>query len=179
MATWNSRGLRGSFLEELVNMTNDKYRSQKLALVQKVPTPIKPITIDQTTRHITLAYFEQKSTVDYIGVVQGIPICFDAKECATDRFPLANVHEHHNLFKNDFEEQDGIAFLLIYFKAKDTFMYLPYAKLDRFWRRMEEGGAKHFKYEELDPAYEISTYSGTFVHYLEQIQMDLEQRDSR
>lgn len=70
MATWNSRGLRGSFLEELVNMTNDKYRSQKLALVQKVPTPIKPITIDQTTRHITLAYFEQKSTVDYIGVVQ-------------------------------------------------------------------------------------------------------------
>ena len=151
MATWNSRGLRGSFLEELVNMTNDKYRSQKLALVQKVPTPIKPITIDQTTRHITLAYFEQKSTVDYIGVVQGIPICFDAKECATDRFPL----------------------------AKDTFMYLPYAKLDRFWRRMEEGGAKHFKYEELDPAYEISTYSGTFVHYLEQIQMDLEQRDSR
>ena len=55
MATWNSRGLRGSFLEELVNMTNDKYRSQKLALVQKVPTPIKPITIDQTTRHITLA----------------------------------------------------------------------------------------------------------------------------
>ena len=179
MATWNSRGLRGSFLEELVNMTNDKYRSQKLALVQKVPTPIKPITIDQTTRHITLAYFEQKSTVDYIGVVQGIPICFDAKECATDRFPLANVHEHQIRFKKEFEEQDGIAFLLIYFKAKDTFMYLPYAKLDRFWRRMEEGGAKHFKYEELDPAYEISTYSGTFVHYLEQIQMDLEQRDSR
>lgn len=179
MATWNSRGLRGSFLEELVNMTNDKYRSQKLALVQKVPTPIKPITIDQTTRHITLAYFEQKSTVDYIGVVQGIPICFDAKECATDRFPLANVHEHQICFMKEFEEQDGIAFLLIYFKAKDTFMYLPYAKLDRFWRRMEEGGAKHFKYEELDPAYEISTYSGTFVHYLEQIQMDLEQRDSR
>ena len=179
MATWNSRGLRGSFLEELVNMTNDKYRSQKLALVQKVPTPIKPITIDQTTRHITLAYFEQKSTVDYIGVVQGIPICFDAKECATDRFPLANVHEHQIRFMKEFEGQDGIAFLLIYFKAKDTFMYLPYAKLDRFWRRMEEGGAKHFKYEELDPAYEISTYSGTFVHYLEQIQMDLEQRDSR
>ena len=179
MATWNSRGLRGSFLEELVNMTNEKYRSQKLALVQKVPTPIKPITIDQATRHITLAYFEQKSTVDYIGVVQGIPICFDAKECATDRFPLANVHEHQIRFMKEFEEQDGISFLLIYFKAKDTFMYLPYAKLDEFWRRMEEGGAKHFKYEELDPAYEISTYSGTFVHYLEQMQMDLEQRDSR
>ena len=167
--------------DEIAHKTvyREKYRSQKLALVQKVPTPIKPITIDQTTRHITLAYFEQKSTVDYIGVVQGIPICFDAKECATDRFPLANVHEHQIRFMKEFEEQDGIAYLLIYFKAKDTFMYLPYAKLDEFWRRMEEGGAKHFKYEELDPAYEISTYSGTFVHYLEQIQMDLEQRDSR
>ena len=81
MPTWNSRGLRGSFLEELVNMTNEKYQAQNLALVQKIPTPIKPINIDQETRHITLAYFEQKSTVDYIGVVQGIPICFDAKEC--------------------------------------------------------------------------------------------------
>ena len=39
------------------------------------------------TRHITLAYFEQKSTVDYIGAVQGIPVCFDAKECNTDTFP--------------------------------------------------------------------------------------------
>ena len=45
MATWNSRGLRGSTLEELINVTNDKYREKKLALVQKIPTPIKPITI--------------------------------------------------------------------------------------------------------------------------------------
>ena len=55
MPTWNSRGLRGSFLEELVNMTNEKYQAQNLALVQKIPTPIKPINIDQETRHITLA----------------------------------------------------------------------------------------------------------------------------
>ena len=176
MATWNSRGLRGSFLEELVNMTNEKYRSQKLALVQKVPTPIKPITIDQATRHITLAYFEQKSTVDYIGVVQGIPICFDAKECATDRFPLANVHEHQIRFMKEFEEQDGIAFLLIYFKAKDTFMYLPYAKLDEFWRRMEEGGRKSFRREELDEKYYLPKKSGFLVPYLEGLKLDLETR---
>ena len=97
MGTWNSRGLRGSFLEEMINLTNEKYRDQKLALIQKVPTPIKPIRIDQATRHITLAYFDQKSTVDYIGVVQGIPVCFDAKECASERFPLPNVHPHQIL----------------------------------------------------------------------------------
>lgn len=176
MATWNSRGLRGSFLEELVNMTNEKYRSQKLALIQKVPTPIKPINIDKETRHITLAYFEQKSTVDYIGVVQGIPVCFDAKECATENFPLANVHEHQIRFMEEYEQQDGIAFLLIYFKSKDCFMYLPFSDLMKFWKRMEQGGLKHFKFEELDPSFEISTYSGTFVHYLEQLQMDMNRR---
>ncbi len=88
MATWNSRGLRGSTLEDLINRTNDQYREKKLALVQKIPTPITPIDIDKESRHITLAYFDQKSTVDYIGVVQGIPICFDAKETRSDTFSL-------------------------------------------------------------------------------------------
>ncbi len=78
MGTWNSRGLRGSFLEEMINMTNEKYRNQKLALIQKVPTPITPVRMDQETKHITLAYFEQKSTVHKKGEVQGITECFDA-----------------------------------------------------------------------------------------------------
>lgn len=80
MPTWNSRGLRGASLEELINVTNEKYREKKLALVQKIPTPIKPIKIDKETRHITLAYFDQKSTVDYIGIAQGYAVAFDAKE---------------------------------------------------------------------------------------------------
>jgi recombination protein U len=178
MATWNSRGLRGSFLEELINLTNEKYRTQKLALIQKIPTPIKPINIDKETRHITLAYFDQKSTVDYIGVVQGIPVCFDAKECAIERFDLAtNVHEHQMQYMKEFDEQEGIAFLLIYFKSKDCYMYLPFRDLKKFWDRMMAGGPKNFKLDELNPSYEISTYSGTFLHYLEQIQMDMNERE--
>ena len=45
MATWNSRGLRGSALEEMINYTNDLYKEKHLALIQKIPTPIKPIQI--------------------------------------------------------------------------------------------------------------------------------------
>ena len=116
MPSWNSRGLRGSILEELINLTNSKYEEKHLALIQKIPTPIKPITIDSETRHITLAYFDQKSTVDYIGVVQGIPVCFDAKECATETFPLQNIHAHQVRFMQEFEQQGGIAFLLLYFQ---------------------------------------------------------------
>ena len=61
MGTWNSRGLRGSTLEDMINHTNDLYREKKLALIQKIPTPITPVSIDKTSRHITLAYFDQKS----------------------------------------------------------------------------------------------------------------------
>ena len=93
MATWNSRGLRGSTLEEFINHTNTRYSEMGLALIQKIPTPITPVRIDKEHRHITLAYFDKISTVDYIGAVQGIPVCFDAKECNADTFPLQNVHE--------------------------------------------------------------------------------------
>ena len=110
MTTWKSRGLRGSTLEDLINRSNEKYDEAGLALVQKIPTPITPINIDKATRHITLAYFDQKSTVDYIGAVQGIPICFDAKECATDTFSLNNIHEHQVRFMRKFEKQGGISF---------------------------------------------------------------------
>lgn len=176
MGTWNTRGLRGSALEDLINLTNDKYREKKLALIQKIPTPIKPIRIDKESRHITLAYFEQKSTVDYIGAVQGIPVCFDAKECATDNFPLANVHPHQIDFMEHFEEQGGVAFLLIHFTGRDILTYLPYRHLRKFWDRMKMGGRKHFKYGELDSSYELPEKAQVPAHYLEPLNKDLMER---
>lgn len=177
MPSWNSRGLRGSTLEEAINMTNEKYRQKKLALIQKVPTPIKPMKIDQTTKHITLAYFDQKSTVDYIGVVQGIPVCFDAKECAKETFPLQNIHEHQIAFMKEFEEQGGIAFFLLYFLSKDVFYYLTLKQLLFFWERAQAGGRKSFLFHELDMKYQVSPYAGVMVHYLEALQMDLNNRE--
>ena len=177
MGTWNTRGLRGSALEDLTNLSNDKYRDKGLALIQKVPTPIKPIKIDQESRHITLAYFDQKSTVDYIGAVQGIPICFDAKECAKDTFSLQNIHEHQVQFMGDFEKQGGIAFFLIYYTQKDLFYYLPYEMLLFFWNRAEEGGRKSFRFEELNPEYILPKKSGVLVPYLEAVRKDLEDRE--
>ena len=150
---WTSRGLRGSTLEEMINRTNEQYRDKHLALIQKVPTPITPIKIDKESRHITLAYFEKKSTVDYIGAVQGIPVCFDAKECKTDSFPLANIHEHQVTFMKDFEQQGGISFLLLYFTARDEYYYLRYETMKTFWDRGQNGGKKHFSYTELETSF--------------------------
>ena len=173
MATWNSRGLRGSLLEEMINLTNEKYRAGGFALIQKVPTPITPITIDKETRHITLAYFDQKSTVDYIGAVQGIPVCFDAKECAVDTFALQNIHQHQVQFMRDFEKQQGIAFFLIYYTSRDLMYYMSIRDLDVFWERMEQGGRKSFRFDELNKEFFIKPKIGQMVPYLEMIQLDL------
>lgn len=177
MGTWNTRGLRGSTLEELLNRTNEKYMENHLALIQKIPTPITPVRMDPNSRQITLAYFDQKSTVDYIGVVQGIPVCFDAKECGTDTFPLANIHPHQVSFMEEFEKQNGIAFFLIFYTAKDLFYYLPFRKLKEFWDRAEGGGRKSFPISELDEKYFLPKQQGIFVPYLEGIQIDLKERD--
>ncbi|MDD5935078.1 MAG: Holliday junction resolvase RecU [Clostridiales bacterium] len=177
MPSWNSRGLRGSALEEMINLTLEKYRDNRLALIQKIPTPITPIQIDKVKRHITLAYFEQKSTVDYIGVVQGVPVCFDAKECAVDTFALANIHEHQVEFMKDFEGQGGISFFLIYYSKRDEYYYLRLEELLKFWNRAKEGGRKSFRFEELSADYFIKSKGGVFVPFLELLQKDLNLRD--
>lgn len=177
MGTWNSRGLRGSSLEEYINRTNDKYREHKLGLVQKIPTPITPIKMDKEHKQITLAYFDQKSTVDYIGVIQGIPVCFDAKECAVDTFSLQNVHSHQVEFMREFEEQGGVSFFIIYYTHRDVLYYLRFGKLLEFWNRKEEGGRKSFRYEEVEPEYILSPNSGLFVPYLDALQADLTSRE--
>lgn len=177
MATWKTRGLRGSLLEDLINRTNDKYREQRLALIQKVPTPITPMQIDRESRHITLAYFNQKSTVDYIGVVQGIPVCFDAKECAGTTFSLQNVHPHQVEFMRQFEQQDGVAFFLLFFSREGIYYYLPLRHFLAFWKRAQEGGRKSFRMDELDMSYVIPQEQGIMVPYLDMLQRDLLERN--
>ena len=176
MSTWNSRGLRGSTLEDMINRTNERYLESGLALIQKIPTPITPINIDKNTRHITLAYFDQKSTVDYIGAVQGIPVCFDAKECAVDRFALQNIHEHQVKFMEDFEKQGGISFILLFFSSLNETYYIPFKDIKFFYERSLNGGRKSFTYDEIDKNYKINSTSGAVVHYLEGIKRDLQNR---
>lgn len=177
MPTWKSRGLRGSALEELINRTNDKYMEKGLALIQKIPTPITPIEIDQTTRHITLAYFDQKSTVDYIGAVQGVPVCFDAKECTKDTFPIHNIHEHQIDFMKRFKQQGGIAFFLLYYTERNKYYYMSIDEMLVFYKRSENGGRKSFRFDELNEENFLPEKAGIFVPYLDMIAKELQNEE--
>jgi recombination protein U len=77
----------------------------------------------------------------------------------------------------EFEQQGGIAFLIIHFTAKDEIYYMTFRELYRYWQRMKDGGRKSFTYDEMDKSYEVHAKKDILVHYLEALQKDLEQRD--
>ena len=176
MPTWNSRGLRGSVFEDLINKTNEIYEENGLCIVQKIPTPITPIEIDKNSHHITLAYFDKKSTVDYIGAVQGIPVCFDAKESKTDTFPIANIHEHQMNFMKKYVKNEGLAFLLIYYSDHEDYYFMTYDEAEGFYLRAKEGGKKSFRRDELNPKYFFKPKEGLFVPYLDMIKLYLDEK---
>lgn len=175
MGYWNTTALRGGTFEEMINMTNDVYRQKGLALIQKVPTPITPMKIDPETSTITLAYFEKKSTVDYLGVAQGVPLCFDAKETARSSFPLGNVHEHQMAFMEAFVAQKGLAFLLVRFARQGEVFCLPYRRLAPLWAVAGRGGRKSIPYDAFDRELIVGNRNGCLVHYLEAVNVMLRQ----
>lgn len=167
MAQWNTRGLRGSAFEEMINLTNQLYMQQKLAVIKKVPTPITPIEVNNHERIITKAYFGEKSTVDYIGVVQGIAVCFEAKETQYKNLPLKNIHPHQIDFMDAFTQQEGVAFLLVHFKSLAEMFFLPAEQLKRHYKMSLQGSRKSIPYSDFDQNYKIHNTSSFPVHYLE------------
>ena len=164
MAYWNTRGLRGSAFEEMVDLTNQLYAQKGLAIIQKVPTPITPVAVDNKARIITHAYFEKKSTIDFIGVAQGLPICFDAKETQQLNLPIKNIHAHQIEFMENFRKQQGISFLLVHFQKKSEVYLLPSEELAKHHANAAAGGRKSIPISEFK--YVVPNKNGFPVHYL-------------
>lgn len=76
----------------------------------------------------------------------------------------------------EFEEQGGIAFIILHWTALDEIDYIPFDQLFGFWKRMQDGGRKSFTYDETDHSWQIGRKRDVLVHYLEMIQKDLERR---
>ena len=166
MAYWKTQGLRGGAFEEIINLTNDLYLQRGLANIQKIPTPITPVEVDNKARIITSAYFERKSTVDFIGVAQGLAICFDAKETTLLNLPMRNIHAHQIDFMENFRKQQGVSFLLVNFKLKGEIFLLPSEILAKYHNLAQNGGRKSIPYSEFNPAFLVPNKNGFPVHYL-------------
>jgi recombination protein U len=174
MGYFSTRGLRGSNLEELINRTNRQYFDDDLAVIQKLPTSIKPVELDSKKGVITLAYFDERSTVDYMGNVQGIPICFDAKETAKKNLPIANIHEHQIRFMEKFIKQGGLAFMLVDFTECGRVFLLDYALLKQYWDGAQNGKRKSIPMEAFRKELEVFRHKRYLIHYLEGVETYLE-----
>lgn len=166
MANYAGRGLRGNSFEELINLTNKAYLDDELAVIQKLPTAIKPVELDSERGVITLAYFDMQSTVDYMGSVQGIPVCFDAKETALKSLPVANIHEHQIVFMEKFARQGGLSFMLVHFTFCDRFFLLEMNTIRAYWDLAQRGGRKSIPFDAFNPELEVFRDSRYAVHYL-------------
>ena len=179
MGYFKTRGLRGSSFEDLINETNREYLADGLAVIQKIPTPITPVEMSSDHSVITLAYFDKQSTVDYIGNIQGIPVCFDAKETKGKSLALSNIKQHQVDFMNAFSAQDGIAFILVSFIDLERCFVMDIEELDRWWEDASRGGRKSIPAEAFDEAIAVERDHRYLVHYLPAVQALLDKRNEK
>ena len=105
---------RGMKLENLINMSNEYYIENDIAIIYKKPTPILVCKVDYKKNLVTEGYYKIPSTLDYNGIYKGKYIDFDAKETLSKTsFPLSNVHEHQLLHMKRVIKHGGISFLII------------------------------------------------------------------
>ena len=115
--------------------------------------------------------------MDYIGVVQGVAICFDAKETTKNFLPISNIHAHQVAFMEAFSQQGGVAFLIVYFKKYDEYFFLPISELKPFYEEAQNGGRKSIPYEKFDPNYKIPIERGLYLHYLKALEQYMRQTE--
>ena len=137
---------RGMNLEEDINLSNEWYTEQGLALITKRPTPINIVKVDYTKgARITDAYFEKQSTTDYNGVYKGKYLDFEAKNTKSKTsFPLSNIEKHQIIHLKRVLEHGGIAFFIIQFQMLNQVYLLDASFVIDFW---ENGGRKSIPIE--------------------------------
>lgn len=151
---------RGKSFENVIDYTNRQYALKGWALVDKVPTPTKNIK--------GRIVYEQKSSVDFIGISHGTGIAFDAKSTKVNtRFDLKNIHAHQMKFLKSYQDQGGKAFFLIHFeKLKETF-FVEFDFVYPYWQTWEGGGRASIPYQEFfNNCPLVHPEKGVALHYL-------------
>lgn len=134
---------RGMSFEEMINKSNEYYLEKNIAVIHKKPTPVQIVKVDYPRRSAAVikeAYFKQASTTDYNGVYKGHYIDFEAKETKNKTsFPLSNIHEHQISHMKQCTQQNGVAFLLIFFSQLKRCFLLEGPILFNCWDTQSNG----------------------------------------
>ena len=161
----------GMTLEHDLQLTNEYYLLENIAVIHKKPTPIQVVDVSYPARNkakITEAYYKTPSTTDFNGVYRGKYIDFDAKETNTKTsMPLNNIHPHQIAHLENVDRNGGIAFLIVHFKQYGEYFLLPFNALLKCWNESLNGGRKSIPHSIFkSDAYEIKFSLNPRLDYL-------------
>lgn len=149
---------RGMPFEKMIEGQCELYEKQDRAVIRKIPTEF---TIQRAGARIVSAFPKKKSTLDFIGDLQGVSIAIEAKSTKNKTsFPFANLHEHQISLINKWS---GLVYYFVYFESLGRF-FLCDAK--HFQLEMETIGRKSFPlswFEDDDCVYELPNVD--FIEY--------------
>jgi len=129
----------GSAIEELVTMSCDQYRMKGIANIQKIPTPFR--VVGRQGKYL-LVYPEKKSTVDYIGEVQGNPFAMEVKSTnEVTRYPL-DPWERERHQREFLEKWHGLKYYLISFSKLGEEYMIPYGAYKEWLLGSQKGKRK-------------------------------------
>ena len=155
---------RGKSLETLIEYANAQYKAKGLALIQKVPTPW---TVQRVGKRIVSAFPAEKSTVDFIGLSNGVPIAFDAKQCHNKTsFPLSNIEDHQLKFLHGWKLSGGISFLLIEMTALRKIYRVEHDQIISYCNASAAGGRKSIPIKDFGKFEEVRESNGIVLDYL-------------
>lgn len=123
-------------LENDIEVSNNYYLQNNIAVIHKKPTPITISKVDYPSRLeavIKEGYFRTPSTTDYNGIYKGKYIDFEAKETLNKTaFPLNNIHNHQIKHLEAIYNHGGIGFLIVRFTKLNKTYLLTFNKLNEF-----------------------------------------------
>lgn len=114
----------GMDFESDVSKSCQYYREKGIADIWKRPTPIKIVKMSkERPGQISEAYFEEKSTTDYVGIYQGKYIDFECKETIHDEVPYHMIREQQFLHLDFISKLGGIGFFFVSFRrAQEVYL---------------------------------------------------------
>lgn len=135
----------GMTFEKEVSTSCDFYRSKGVADIYKRPTPIRIVKMSKKKPGmIEEAYFEAKSTTDYVGIYKGKYIDFECKETIHDTVPYHMIREQQYEHLRYIISLGGIGFFLVSFKSYNE-VYL--IRADIILKEIDEKKHPGFKRE--------------------------------
>ncbi|SCN40883.1 Holliday junction resolvase RecU [Bacillus cereus] len=135
------QGNRGMAFEKLINLSNEMYQREGVALINKRATPVK--VLKSTGGRVLNGFYEAKSTVDYDGVYKGRAVAFEAKSTQSlTRFDLSNIAQHQLDYLEKAEKMGAVCFFLIEFSKDQTVFLVPASVIQSYVRMSHQPNGK-------------------------------------